>query len=119
MFQVELSAKEQLAEKYRQMLQDTRKEHEKELSVYREEAAALREKVNAQADTALSRLRQASLEAANVTSPGVPTDKQLERLSELEEMAIQQKQEIKKLRQEVCTGTLALEANKDSLHCVD
>lgn len=90
-----------MTEKYQQMLQDTRKEHEREISAYRDEAAALREKLNTHADTAFSRLKQAALEAANVPSPVVPTDKQLERLLELEDLTIQQKQETQRLRQEV------------------
>lgn len=90
-----------MAEKYQQMLRDTRKEHAKEISAYREEAAALREKLNAQTDTAFSRLKQAALDVANVSTPAMPSDRQLERLLELEDLTIQQKQEMKRLRQEV------------------
>ncbi len=93
--------KEQLAEKYQQMLQDTRQDHQREISAYRDETAALREKLSKQADSAFSRLKQAALEAANVSTPITPTDRQLERLLELEDLTDQQQQEIKRLRLEV------------------
>ena len=83
------------------MLQDTRKEHQLEIASHREEAAALREKLNSQADSAFSRLKQAALEAASISTPMVPTDRQLERLLELEDLTLQQQQEMKRLRQEV------------------
>ena len=72
-----------------------------EMASHREEASALREKLNSQADSAFSQLKQAALEAAKISAPVVPTDKQLERLLELEDLSLQQKQEIKRLRQEV------------------
>ena len=83
------------------MLQDTRREHQMEMTSHREEASVLREKLNSQADSAFSQLKQAALEAANISTPVVPTDKQLERLLELEDLSLQQQQEIKRFRQEV------------------
>lgn len=88
-------------EKYQRMVQDTRKEHNMEISSHREEAAALREKLNSQADSAFSRLKQAALEAASISTPVVPTDSQLQRLLELEDLSLQQQQQIKRLRQDV------------------
>ena len=99
--QIELSMKEQLAEKYQQMLQDTRQDHQREISAYRDETAALREKLSNQADSAFSRMKQAAIEAANVSLPVIPTDRQLERLLELEDLTVQQQQEVKRLRLEV------------------
>lgn len=99
--QAELSAKEQLAEKYQQMLQDIRKEHQMEVSAYKEEAATLRLKLNTQADSAFSRLKQVAMEAATISTPEVPTDAQLGQLLKLEDLTIQQQQEVNRLRQEV------------------
>lgn len=88
-------------EKYQQMLQDTRREHQQEMTGHRQEAAALREKLNTQADSAFSRLKQAALEVASISTPVVPTDRQLERLLQLEDLTVQQQQEIKRLQQQV------------------
>ena len=99
--QAELSAKEELAEKYQQMLQDIRKEHQVEVSALKEEAATLRLKLNTQADSAFSRLKQVAMEAATISTPEGPTDAQLERLLKLEDLTIQQQQEVNRLRQEV------------------
>lgn len=99
--QIEVSMKEQLAEKYQQMLQDVRLEHQNEISAYRDETAALREKLSKQADSAFSQLKQAALEAANISTPIAPTDRQLERLLELEYLTVQQQHEVKRLRLEV------------------
>ena len=91
-----------MVEKYQQMLQDTRREHESEILSYKHEIAALREKINTQAHETFSQLKKTALEAANVPPPVLPTDKQMERLLELEDVSMQQKQEIKRLQQEVC-----------------
>jgi cell division septum initiation protein DivIVA len=100
-WQTELTAKDQLVEKYQQMLQDARREHQQEMEGHRQEAAALREKLNTQADSAFSRLKQAALEAANISTPVIPTDRQLERLLQLEDLTAQQQQEIRRLQQQV------------------
>lgn len=88
-------------DKYQLMLQELRQEHQQEIEVHRQETATLREKLNTQADSAFSRLKQAALEAANIPTPVVPTDRQLERLLQLEDLTAQQKREIKKLQQQV------------------
>ena len=83
------------------MLQDIRKEHQVEVSALKEEAATLRLKLNTQADSAFSRLKQVAMEAATISTPEGPTDAQLERLLKLEDLTIQQQQEVNRLRQEV------------------
>ena len=88
-------------DKYQLMIQDMRREHQQEIDGHRQEAATLREQLNTQADTAFSQLKQAAVEAANVPMPVVPTDRQLERLLQLEDLTAQQQQEIKRLQQQV------------------
>ena len=83
------------------MLQDARRELQKEISAHNVEVATLRAKLTSQDDKTISELKRKALEAINVPAPVVATDKQLERLLVLEESAAQHDQKLQRLKQQV------------------
>ena len=98
--------KEELAEKYQQMMQDARRDLQKELSAHKEEVATLGKKLDMQTNSTFSRLKEAALEAVNMPQAVVPTNQQLERLLELEDLTLRQEKDIKVLNQKVSLVTL-------------
>ena len=63
--------------------------------------ATLTSKLHSQADSALSRLKEAALEAVNPPRPLHLTDSQLDRLRELEELTEEQEKRNEQLRREL------------------
>lgn len=98
--QSQVSQKEQLAEKYQRLLQEARNELHTTTDAHKTEVASLTAKLHSQADSALSRLKQAALEAVNPPQPPHLTDAQLDRLRELEELTEEQEKAITQLRRQ-------------------
>ena len=93
-----------MAEKYQAMLQDARKELQREVAAHKQEVAALRTKLHSQEDHNFSKLKSEALEAArSPTPPPLATDKQLERLLVLEDLTASQEEEAKRLCQRLET----------------
>ena len=72
--------------------------------------------LHSQTDSAFSKLKEAALDAVNVPKPELPTDKQLARLQELEELVVEQENanttlslEVKRVRQEMVEAGQAAE----------
>ncbi len=87
------------------MLQETRNELQAKISAHKDEVTSLREKLVSRDDSAFSQLKLASLAVVNTPPPLVPTDRQLQRLAELEEASVQVEVEGKRLAQQVHTYT--------------
>ena len=98
--QSQVSQKEQLAEKYQRLLQEARNELHATTDAHKTEVASLTAKLHLQADSALSRLKEAALEAVNPSRPPHLTDAQLDRLRELEELTEEQEKTITQLRRQ-------------------
>lgn len=99
--QMQVSQKEQLADKYQNLLQDARNELRATTEAHEVEVASLTSKLHSQADSALSRLKEAALEAVNPPRCLHLTDPQLDRLRELEELTEAQEKTNEKLRREI------------------
>ena len=99
--QTQVSQKDQQAEKYQRLLQEARNELHSVTDAHKAEVASLTAKLHSQADSALSRLKEAALEAVNPPRPLHLTDSQLDRLRELEEMTEEQEKTNTRLRREV------------------
>ena len=83
------------------MVQDARKELQREVATHKREIASLRAKINSQADESFSKLKTEALEVARMPTPVLPSDSQLERLLVLEELTSSQEEEIKNYRQQL------------------
>ena len=92
-----------MAEKYQTMLQDARKQLQREVTAHKQEIAALRTRLHSQEDQNFTRLRTEALEVASSPAPPLPSDSQLERLLVLEDMTASQEEEIKRLRHQMET----------------
>ena len=99
--QTQVSQKEQQADKYQHLLQEARDELHAATHAHKAEIASLTSKLHSQADSALSRLKEAALEAINPPRPLHLTDSQLDRLRELEELTEEQEKANERLRREV------------------
>ena len=99
--QTQVSQKDQQAEKYQRLLQEARNELHSVTDAHKAEVASLTARLHSQADSALSRLKEAALEAVNPPRPLHLTDSQLDRLRELEEMTEEQEKTNTRLRREV------------------
>lgn len=62
---------------------------------------SLTSRLHSQADSALSRLKEAALDAVSTRQPPHPTDSQLDRLGELEELTEEQEKTNAQLKREV------------------
>ena len=91
----------QLADKYQNLLQDARSELRAATEAHKVEVASLTSKLHSQADLALSRLKEAALEAVNPPRSLHLTDPQLDRLRELEELTEEQEKMNEQLRREI------------------
>ena len=74
------------------------------------------QQLHSQTDSAFSKLKEAALDAVNVPKPELPTDKQLARLQELEELVVEQENanatlslEVKRVHQEMVEAGQAAE----------
>jgi len=92
-----------VAEKYQTMLQEARRELQREMAAHKQEVVALRTKLHSQEDQNFSKLKSEALEAARSPTPSLPSDKQLERLLVLEDLTASQEEEAKRLRQRLET----------------
>ena len=98
---MQVTQKEQLADKYQNLLQDARNELRAATEAHKVEIASLTSKLHSQADSALTQLKEAALEAVNPPQPLHLTDTQLDRLRELEELTEEQEKTSEQLRREV------------------
>ena len=98
---MQLSQKELLVEKYQHLLQAAREELSAATEAHKSEVSSLMRQLHSQTDSALSRLREVELEAINIPQPVLPTDDQLDRLRELEELTVKQERVTRTLRDEV------------------
>lgn len=83
------------------MLQDARKELQREVTAHKQEIASLRAKLHSHEDENFSKLKNEALEAARAPTPVLPSDSQLERLLFLEDLTSSQEEEIKKLSRQL------------------
>ena len=98
---MELSTKERQADKYQRLLQEARQELKDHAHNHKREMASLTEKLHSHSDSTFSKLKEAALEVANLPQPKLPTDRQLDRLRELEDLSADQEGLITQLRTEV------------------
>lgn len=96
-----MTQKEQVADKYQRLLKEVRSELQAATETHKVQIASLTSKLHSQADSALSRLKEAALEAVNPPRPLHLTDSQLDRLRELEELTEEQEKTNTQLRREV------------------
>ena len=96
--QMQLFEKEEVAEKYQSMLQDARKELQREMKTHEQELVSLRAKLHSQEDEYVAKLKAQALEAARTPVAILPSDSQLERLLVLEELTSSQEEEIMKYK---------------------
>jgi DNA repair exonuclease SbcCD ATPase subunit len=96
-----VSQKEQVADKYQRLLKEARGELQAATEAHKAQVASLTSKLHSQADSELSRLKKAALEAVNPPRPLHLTDSQLDRLRELEELTEEQGRANTQLRREV------------------
>ena len=99
--QSQVSQKEQIADKYQRLLKEARSELQAATDAHKAQVASLTSRLHSQADSALSRLKEAALEAVNPPRPLHLTDSQLDRLRELEELTEEQEKVNMQLRREV------------------
>ncbi len=116
--QIQLSEREEVAEKYQSMLQDARRELQREAATHRQEMAALRSKLHSQDDRNLAKLKTEALEAASSPSPSLPSDQQLERLLVLEELTASQGEELKKLHRQMETEEEESRGKMQEYECI-
>lgn len=96
-----MTQKEQIADKYQRLLKEARSELQAATETHKVQIASLTSKLHSQADSALSRLKEAALEAMNPPQPLHLTDSQVDRLRELEELTEEQEKTNTQLRREV------------------
>lgn len=99
--QSQVSQKEQVADKYQRLLKEARGELQAATEAHKTQVASLTSKLHSQADSELSWLKKAALEAVNPPRPLHLTDSQLDRLRELEELTEEQEKTNTQLRREL------------------
>ena len=90
-----------MADKYQRLLKEARSELQVATESHKAQVASLTSKLHSQADSALSRLKEAALDAVNPPRPLHLTDSQLDRLRELEELTEEQEKTNTQLRREI------------------
>ena len=93
--------KESLVDKYQRLLQAARQELQTTTESHKQEVASLMNKLRSKTDSTFSKLKEAALDAVNVPQVELPTDKQLARLQELEDLVVEQESANAALSQEV------------------
>ena len=93
--------KESLVDKYQRLLQAARQELQMTTESHKQEVASLMNKLRSKTDSTFSKLKEAALDAVNVPQVELPTDKQLARLQELEDLVVEQESANASLSQEV------------------
>ena len=108
---MQLSQKELLVEKYQHLLQAAREELSAATEAHKSEVSSLMRQLHSQTDSALSRLREVELEAINIPQPVLPTDDQLDRLRELEELTVETRESHSDTERRGCTGETTIETS--------
>ena len=90
-----------MADKYQHLLKEARSELQAATEAHKTQVASLTSKLHSQADSELSRLKKAALEAVNPPRPLHLTDSQLDRLRELEELTEEREKTNTQLRREL------------------
>ena len=93
--------KESLVDKYQRLLQAARQELQTTTESHKHEVASLMSKLRSKTDSTFSKLKEAALDAVNVPQVELPTDEQLARLQELEDLVVEQESANAALSQEV------------------
>ncbi|XP_071943126.1 centrosomal protein of 290 kDa-like [Antedon mediterranea] len=88
--QARIQQKEDAIQKYMDLLDQSRRELDEENKLHIQEVQNMQLKLNSKSDMAFTKFKQTAMELINKPSATIPSSKQLQRLSELEEIAAEQ-----------------------------
>ncbi|XP_033101363.1 centrosomal protein of 290 kDa-like isoform X2 [Anneissia japonica] len=88
--QARIQQKEDAIQKYIDLLDQSRREQEEENKLHIQEIQNMQLKLHSQSDMAFTKFKQTAMDLINKPSAAIPSSKQLQRLSELEEVVAEQ-----------------------------
>ncbi|XP_065911878.1 centrosomal protein of 290 kDa-like isoform X3 [Dysidea avara] len=107
--------KEKAATKYQSLLEQSRQETQLLNKAHKEEVQRLMQQIHTQSDNTFTKLKQAALDTVNMPSPQLPTEQQLARLQELEELLKEQEATIVSLNEKLEFTKASLQAENHAL----
>ncbi|XP_067855409.1 centrosomal protein of 290 kDa isoform X2 [Heptranchias perlo] len=110
--QARLNQKEEVLQKYQQLLTRARQDQEEIAKKHEEDLKVLHLKLDSYADASLSKFKQAAVELMKKPSLAVPTSKHLARLAELEQTVAEQDNSLSALVDKLKRATVELEKQK-------
>lgn len=111
--QARLDQKEEVVQKYQQLLTRAHQDQEEIAKRHEEDLKALHLKLDSYADASLNKFKEAAVELLKKPSLQVPTSKHLMRLAELEQMVAEQDHSLSTLVDKLKATTTELEKQKD------
>ncbi|XP_078273319.1 centrosomal protein of 290 kDa isoform X2 [Rhinoraja longicauda] len=111
--QARLDQKEEVVQKYQQLLTRAHQDQEEIAKKHEEDLKALHLKLDSYADASLNKFKEAAVELLKKPSLAVPTSKHLVRLAELEQTVAEQDHSLSTLVDKLKATTTELEKQKD------